>query len=62
MSTYILARHHPPVWGIFWEEGVGRMVWEYLLWVGLTVLAAVALGRLKRWLLILAEKKNRPEN
>ena len=43
-------------------EEVGRMVFAYLFWVGLTVLAAVALGRLKRWLLILAEKKNRPEN
>ena len=38
-------------------EEVGRMVFAYLFWVGLTVLAAVALGRLKRWLLARVKKE-----
>lgn len=38
------------------------MVFVYGFWVGMTVLVAVALGRLKRWLLAQAEKKKRPEN
>ena len=38
------------------------MVLAHVFWVGLTVLAVVALRRLKRWLLALAQKKKRPED
>lgn len=40
--------------------GVGRLVLAYVFWVGLTVLAVIGLGRLKRWLLALAENKETP--
>ena len=62
MSTCILAGHDLSVRGISWVEEVGRLVLAYAFWVGLTVLVVVALERLKRWLLGLAQKKKHPED
>lgn len=55
MSTKVLGGHHSRWCGIFWKEEVGRLVLAYGLWIGLTVLIVMGLGRLKRWLLVLAE-------
>lgn len=62
MSTKVLGGHHSRWCGIFWKEEVGRLMLAYGFWIGLTVLIVVGLGRLKRWLLALAEKKKSPGN
>ncbi len=51
MSTCILAEHDSKAGRIPYNEGVAVLAFEYAFWVGLTVLAAVGLGRLRRWLL-----------
>jgi len=59
MSTCVLRLHDSSRGGIGWKKGAKPVWFWYVFWLGLTVLAAAALGRLKRWLLRMAERRQK---